>query len=76
MRVRSVSVKRTSRSYLKLSGVNKVEQQMDNVPHSKQRQRAERTSRFRVQRMKMTIMRRRRTSRKRRRRAGRLRRPN
>lgn len=69
MRVRSVSVKRTSRSYLKLSEVNKVEQQMDNAAHSKQRHRAERTSRFRVQKMKMMIMRG-----KRRRRTGRLRR--
>lgn len=60
MRVRSVSVKRTSCSYLRLSGVNKVEQQMDNASHSKQWHGAERTSRFRVQSMKMMIMRRRR----------------
>lgn len=45
MRVRSVSVKRTSCSYLRLSGVNKVEQQMDNASHSKQWHGAERTSR-------------------------------
>lgn len=42
MRVGRVSAKR---SYLRLSGVNKVEQQMDNASHSKQWHGAERTSR-------------------------------
>lgn len=36
MRVQSVSGRRTRCSYLRLSGVNKVEQQMDNASHSKQ----------------------------------------